>query len=75
MAVAELSVHLSGQLLLVYVLLKDCSSSHCVALEGRQEQSREGGAGEKKKRGESKSQAARFSSFDPDVRFSALVEL
>lgn len=49
MTVAELSVHLFGQLLFVYVLLQDCSSSHCVALEGSQEQNREGGPSQKKR--------------------------
>lgn len=42
MTVAKLSVHLFGQLLFVYILLEDCSSSHCVALEGSHGQNRKG---------------------------------
>lgn len=61
MTVAELSVHLFGQLLFVYVLLQDCSSSHCVALEGSQGQNREGGSS-KKKSGERKTKAPQFRS-------------
>lgn len=43
MTVAKLSVHLFEQLLFVYILLEDGSSSHCVALEGSQGQNTERG--------------------------------
>lgn len=73
MTVAELSVHLSGQLLFVYVLLQDCSSSHCVALEGSQEQSRAEKEASIRKKGEK--QKLKHHNLDPDVHFSVLVEL